>query len=189
MIRPIAAATTVDRTGWSPTTTRLSSRPGPLRADPRRGGAGRRPVRRPLRWSNEHPAQLLGLVRRAVRRERGRHPDIREIIYSANGTTVKRWDRLGERTSGDSSHRWHTHFSFFRDAIKAGRDQRPLFRRYLGTIGLLEDDMTPKNTTGWPPYTRTSQCWTVATRSGRPTPGWRWVRTPPSRTTPRRTRR
>ncbi|MEU8392816.1 hypothetical protein [Micromonospora sp. NPDC048842] len=71
--------------------------------------------------------------------------DIREIIYSPDGTTVRRWDRLGKRTSGDSSHRWHTHFSFFRDAIKAGRDQRPLFRRYLSSIGLLEDDdMTPE---------------------------------------------
>ncbi|WP_405430787.1 hypothetical protein [Micromonospora sp. NBC_00617] len=66
--------------------------------------------------------------------------DIREIIYSPDGTTVKRWDRLGKRTSGDSSHRWHTHFSFFRDAIKAGRDQRPLFRRYLTEIGLIEGD-------------------------------------------------
>lgn len=64
--------------------------------------------------------------------------DIREIIYSPDGSTVKRWDALGRRSSGDSSHRWHTHFSFFRDAIKAGRDQRPLFRRYLTTIGLIE---------------------------------------------------
>lgn len=64
--------------------------------------------------------------------------DIREIIYSPDGTTVKRWDRLGRRTSGDSSHRWHTHFSFFRDAIKAGRDQTPLFRRYLTSIGLIK---------------------------------------------------
>lgn len=72
--------------------------------------------------------------------------DIREIIYSPDGKTVKRWDRLGKRTSGDSSHRWHTHFSFFRDAIKAGRDQRPLFRRYLSYIGLLEDDtVTPED--------------------------------------------
>ncbi|MDG4782687.1 hypothetical protein O7614_23780 [Micromonospora sp. WMMD961] len=71
--------------------------------------------------------------------------DIREIIYSPDGSTVRRWDRLGKRSTGDSSHRWHTHFSFFRDAIKAGRDQRPLFRRYLSSIGLLEDDdMTPE---------------------------------------------
>lgn len=65
--------------------------------------------------------------------------DIREIIYSPDGRTVKRWDRLGIRSSGDSSHTFHTHFSFFRDAIKSGRDQSPLFRRYLTTIGLLED--------------------------------------------------
>ncbi|MER7460701.1 hypothetical protein [Micromonospora sp. NPDC126480] len=67
--------------------------------------------------------------------------DIREIIYSADGRTVRRWDRLGRRSSGDSSHLWHTHFSFFRDSIKAGRDQTPLFRRYLTSIGLLEGDM------------------------------------------------
>ncbi|WP_200209832.1 hypothetical protein [Micromonospora coerulea] len=67
--------------------------------------------------------------------------DIREIIYSPDGAVVKRWDRLGKRTTGDSSHRSHTHFSFFRDSTKAGRDQIPLFRRYLTTIGLLEEDM------------------------------------------------
>ncbi|MFD6565402.1 hypothetical protein [Micromonospora profundi] len=73
--------------------------------------------------------------------------DIREIIYSPDGKTVKRWDRLGKRSSGDDSHRWHTHFSFFRDAIKAGRDQRPLFARYLTTIGLIEgdDDMSAED--------------------------------------------
>ena len=64
--------------------------------------------------------------------------DIREIIYSPDGKTVKRFDRLGKRSSGDDSHRWHTHFSFFRDAIKAGRDQRPLFARYLQSIGLIK---------------------------------------------------
>ncbi|MEH1168800.1 hypothetical protein V6V47_25780 [Micromonospora sp. CPCC 205539] len=74
--------------------------------------------------------------------------DIREIIYSPDGSTVKRWDRLGKRSTGDSTHRWHTHFSFFRDAVKAGRDQTPLFRRYLSTIGLLKDnDMTPEEHT------------------------------------------
>jgi hypothetical protein len=75
--------------------------------------------------------------------------DIREIIYSPDGRSVKRWDRLGRRTTGDSSHLWHTHFSFFRDSTKAGRDQTPLFRRYLTTIGLIdpsppEDDMSEK---------------------------------------------
>ncbi|MEU1689512.1 hypothetical protein [Micromonospora sp. NPDC005707] len=63
--------------------------------------------------------------------------DIREIIYSPDGRTVKRWDRLGKRTSGDDSHLFHTHVSFFRDSTKANRDQTPLFRRYLTAIGLI----------------------------------------------------
>ena len=66
--------------------------------------------------------------------------DIREIIYSPDGNVVRRWDRLGRRSTGDRSHLWHTHFSFFRDSIKANRDQRPLFRRYLTTIGLLTSE-------------------------------------------------
>ncbi|WP_328344591.1 hypothetical protein [Micromonospora sp. NBC_00421] len=71
--------------------------------------------------------------------------DIREIIYSPDGKVVRRWDRLGRRSSGDDSHLWHTHVSFFRDSTKAGRDQTPLFRRYLTGIGLLEGtDMTPE---------------------------------------------
>ena len=65
--------------------------------------------------------------------------DIREIIYSPDGATVKRWDRLGKRTSGDDSHLWHTHISYFRDATKANRSQVGLFQRYLIYIGLLED--------------------------------------------------
>jgi hypothetical protein len=69
--------------------------------------------------------------------------DIREIIYSPDGTVVRRWDRLGRRSSGDSSHRWHTHISYHRDATKAGRDLTALYRRYLTSIGILEDDMTP----------------------------------------------
>lgn len=35
--------------------------------------------------------------------------DIREVIYSPDGRTVKRWDRERRRTSGDSSHLHHTH--------------------------------------------------------------------------------
>lgn len=42
--------------------------------------------------------------------------DVREIIYTPDGVTVQRWDRLGVRTTGDSSHLWHTHISFHRDA-------------------------------------------------------------------------
>ncbi|GLY21707.1 hypothetical protein [Micromonospora sp. NBRC 101691] len=66
--------------------------------------------------------------------------DIREVIWSPDGRTVRRWDRLGRRSTGDSSHRWHTHISYHRDAIKAGRDQTALFRRYLTTIGLIKGD-------------------------------------------------
>ena len=66
--------------------------------------------------------------------------DIREIIYSPDGKVVRRWDREGRRSSGDDSHLWHTHISFYRDATKAGRDQTPLFRRYLRSIGLIEGD-------------------------------------------------
>lgn len=68
--------------------------------------------------------------------------DIREIIYSPDGVVVKRWDRLKRSTTGDSSHLTHTHLSFFRDSTKALRDETPLFRRYLTTIGLLEDDLS-----------------------------------------------
>ncbi len=66
--------------------------------------------------------------------------DIREVIYSPDGKTVKRWDRLGKRTSGDNSHLYHTHQSYFRDAIRAGRDQTAVVLRYLTEIGLIEGD-------------------------------------------------
>ncbi|MEV4767809.1 hypothetical protein [Micromonospora humida] len=64
--------------------------------------------------------------------------DIREVIYSPDGKVVRRWDRLGRRSTGDDSHLWHTHISYHRDAIKAGRDQTAVIRRYLVTIGLLQ---------------------------------------------------
>lgn len=55
--------------------------------------------------------------------------DIREVIYTDDGRTVKRWDRLGIRSGGDDSHLWHTHISYFRDSEK--RDKTALFKRYL----------------------------------------------------------
>lgn len=67
--------------------------------------------------------------------------DIREVIYSPDGQRVKRWDRLGVRTSGDDSHLWHIHISYFRDS--EARDKTALFRRYLTEIDLLEGDVTP----------------------------------------------
>ncbi|MGI5144783.1 hypothetical protein ACQEVC_45450 [Plantactinospora sp. CA-294935] len=69
--------------------------------------------------------------------------DLREVIYSLDGTTVRRWDRLGKRSTGDSSHRTHTHLSEFRDAD--GRRMVALARRWLQLIGLIDtedDDMT-----------------------------------------------
>jgi hypothetical protein len=62
---------------------------------------------------------------------------IREIIYSPDGKTVKRWDRLGRRSTGDSSHLTHTHESYFRDAIRAGYDVSAVKRRYLTVIGVF----------------------------------------------------
>lgn len=48
-------------------------------------------------------------------KERGTE-DIREIIYTPDGTVVKRFDVLGIRDSGDDRHLTHTHTSFFRDS-------------------------------------------------------------------------
>lgn len=64
--------------------------------------------------------------------------DIREVIYSPDGRTVKRWDRLGIRSTGDSSHLTHTHISFFRDA--EGRDKTAVFERFFegGNMSLAE---------------------------------------------------
>lgn len=65
--------------------------------------------------------------------------DIREIIYSPDGVNVKRWDRLKIRSDGDSSHLYHSHFSYFRDS--EFRSKLPIFKRYFeGTV----PDMTPE---------------------------------------------
>lgn len=60
--------------------------------------------------------------------------DIREVIYSPDGRTVLRWDRLGKRSTGDGSHRYHTHISYFRDS--ESRDKTALFLRYFAHTGL-----------------------------------------------------
>lgn len=65
------------------------------------------------------------------------HPDtldIREIIYSPDGINVWTWDREKGQTSapekrGDSSHRKHTHVSWYRDA--GLRDKAGIFRRFF----------------------------------------------------------
>lgn len=73
--------------------------------------------------------------------------DIREVIYSPDGRTVRRWDRLGKRINGDNSHLQHTHISEFRDA--RGRTMPMLFKRWLVTIGILpgeeQDDVSTDN--------------------------------------------
>jgi hypothetical protein len=67
--------------------------------------------------------------------------DLREVIYSPDGKTVRRWDRLGRRASGDNSHLTHTHLSEHRDAT--GQRMVRLATRWLQHIGLIdeEDDM------------------------------------------------
>lgn len=71
--------------------------------------------------------------------------DIREVIYSPDGRTVKRWDRLGRRTSGDSSHLTHTHISWFADA--EGRDKTAVFKRFFeGGAMATAEDRYPRNT-------------------------------------------
>jgi peptidoglycan hydrolase-like protein with peptidoglycan-binding domain len=55
--------------------------------------------------------------------------DIREVIYSPDGKTVERWDREGERDSGDGSHRSHTHVAWYRNS--EFNDKTAVFRRYF----------------------------------------------------------
>jgi hypothetical protein len=78
------------------------------------------------------------------------HPDtldIREIIYSPDGVTVFTWDREKGQTSaperrGDSSHREHSHFDWYRDAGQ--RDKVGIFRRYFERNNPTGgDDMIP----------------------------------------------
>ncbi len=71
--------------------------------------------------------------------------DIREIIYTLDGRTVKRWDRLGKRNTGDSSHLTHTHISWFRDSEQ--RDKTSLFRRWYEHIGLEKPVTLPSRKT------------------------------------------
>lgn len=74
--------------------------------------------------------------------------DIREMIYTVDGLTVHRIDRTGRQPdSGDSSHLFHTHFSFFRDSL--GRRDRDdnflgLLKEFFGDVPVPsteEDDM------------------------------------------------
>ena len=86
--------------------------------------------------------------------------DIREIIFSADGKVVSRWDgrdgapgvvRTGP-AQGDDTHLSHTHVSFFRDS--ESRAKISLFRRYFeeGNVRITAvkgEDWTPtKNASG-----------------------------------------
>lgn len=62
--------------------------------------------------------------------------DVREIIYSPDGRTVVRWDRLRIRSSGDSSHLTHTHVSWHRDAET--RDKTAPFRVFFEGGGMTQ---------------------------------------------------
>lgn len=66
--------------------------------------------------------------------------DIREVIYSPDGRSVKRWDRLGVRSTGDDSHLSHTHISWFRDS--ESHDRAAVIRRYFSEIQGQGEDMT-----------------------------------------------
>lgn len=64
--------------------------------------------------------------------------DIRDIIYTPDGSTVLRWDRERGRTSeprtgeADNSHLFHTHISYYRDS--EGRDKIAPFRPFYETV-------------------------------------------------------
>lgn len=60
--------------------------------------------------------------------------DIREIIYSPDGTKVQRYSGVDNKIhtgpgNGDSSHLTHTHISYYRDS--AGRDKVAVFAPYF----------------------------------------------------------
>lgn len=71
--------------------------------------------------------------------------DIREVIYSLDGQTVKRWDRLARRTSGDLSHRTHTHVSWFRDSENSSKTA--VFRRWFISIGAIIEEPQEREVT------------------------------------------
>ncbi len=93
----------------------------------------------------------------ACQRGDPRTADVRELIYTVDGKIVKRWDRLGIRSTGDSSHLTHTHVSFFR--MSEGRRARP-----DNILGLLDEifrgvtdmpDFTNADTNAWAQARRT----------------------------------
>jgi hypothetical protein len=76
--------------------------------------------------------------------------DIREIIYTVDGTTVERADVLGKRHGGPDSHLTHTHTSFFRDS-EGRRDGafRTLLLRLINQAISEEDFMATVRQSDW----------------------------------------
>lgn len=92
----------------------------------------------------EFSAALVG----ACRNGDPRAADIREIIYTPDGLTVHRYDRLGIRSSGDSSHLYHTHISLFRtsEGRRAGTDNLlGLIRKIFEGDDMADFDATNPN--------------------------------------------
>jgi hypothetical protein len=85
----------------------------------------------------------------ACQRGDPRTRDVREVIYTPDGSTVRRFDRLGIRSTGDSSHLYHTHISFFRDS--EGRRARPdnILGLLTELMGAATVDFAPADTNAW----------------------------------------
>jgi hypothetical protein len=84
---------------------------------------------------------LSARIDAACRRKDPRTRDVREWIWSPDGVNVIRWDALGLHSGGDSSHRYHSHASFFRDS----EGRRGRLDNFLGLLreiieGLPEED-------------------------------------------------
>lgn len=95
---------------------------------------------------NNGPMNLQHFSRWLVAQCKAKTPEtgnIREVIYSPDGKVVKRWDRLGRRTTGDDTHLWHTHISIFRDASNA--DLVKLFKLYTEEMLMDYTDDRVKN--------------------------------------------
>jgi hypothetical protein len=103
----------------------------------------------------------------ASKRGDPRTRDIREVIYTPDGVTVRRWDRLGLRSDGDSSHLWHTHLSFFRDS----EGRRAQDDNLLGLLKeIIEGDDMPL-TADQEQTLRDTYYWARAACTGRDTAG------------------
>lgn len=99
----------------------------------------------------------LGIVA-ACQRGDPRTADVREVIYTPDGRTVRRWDRLNVRNTGDDSHLGHTHVSWFRDS----EGRRARVDNFLGLlVELFEGKDTGMDLTDTVPYASNRSVGTV----------------------------